>query len=494
MFMMMTAGTIYGFPLWSSIFKDPSGYNLSQTQMELMGTFAHGGNYIVLDAGVINAVFGTQWTLVYGCFLCATGYGALWVSTAFFSGKVPYVLLLMFNAMWGHGCGSIDNASMTELLSAFPNHKGSVVGCIKCYYGLAGATVTVIYNAVFQPNLQDFLIFLACYAAISGVFLIPIVGRTKGLIDESNDRIVWKFRVLAVMEIVFTIYILVVNSLKPEINRAGQAGSPLWLALLCVLLVGSASLFILPKRGSACEEQALVSEQPERRPVSSLRNIGVGEMMLTADFWVLIVVLVIGQGMGLAFLNNSKQIHMAYTESDEEATTYIAMISCFNGLGRLFYGNLSEMMLPKVSRMWFLVLSCALLSLAYWLLILAGSAVLWPCGILTGLAYGGLWGVQPVILTELFGPKQYGVKYACSAMAAFAGSLIFATGLAGSLYDRASEKYGFDNKCLKPGCYDTFAAIAGSCGIVATFIAVGLSFLTARHYQHIRDQLNAGTE
>merc|ERR1719238_713398 len=124
--MMLTAGTIYGFSSWNPVFKDPDGlYDLKQSHIELMGTMGHAGNYIVLDAGVITNFFGTPVTFAFGCACACVGYTALWASSALANGKVPFPILCVFCFIYGHGCGSIDNAAMTELISLFPNNKGN---------------------------------------------------------------------------------------------------------------------------------------------------------------------------------------------------------------------------------------------------------------------------------------------------------------------------------------------------------------------------------
>merc|ERR1719433_203170 len=195
------------------------------------------------------------------------------------------------------------------------------------------------------------------------------------------------------------LYILVVNTEKNEISKG------VWLVILASVALGSGSLFLLPLRCTRQAEQPAIaaggSEHAMPGPIV-IRDLGAAQMLATIDFWVLLVVLTIGQGMGLSLMANDAQMLNAYSGHKRDATAYVAMISCFNGLGRLAYGNISEAMLPRVSRMWFLVLSCLLLSASYWLIFLLGRGALWPAGAIIGAAYGGLWGVQPVIVAEIF--------------------------------------------------------------------------------------------
>ena len=95
--------------------------------MELLGTMAHLGNYVTLDAGLMNDRCGIDITLGYGCLLCFVGYTGLWASVKFSDGGVPVPVLALFCLCYGHRCGTLSNSGMTATVRYFPNHKGSAV-------------------------------------------------------------------------------------------------------------------------------------------------------------------------------------------------------------------------------------------------------------------------------------------------------------------------------------------------------------------------------
>lgn len=45
--------------------------------------------------------------------------------------------------------------------------------------------------------------------------------------------------------------------------------------------------------------------------------------------------------------------------------------------------------------------------------IIADYALLFPTAAIVGFAYGGLWGVVPVLILELFGPSNFGTLVSC---------------------------------------------------------------------------------
>ena len=45
--------------------------------------------------------------------------------------------------------------------------------------------------------------------------------------------------------------------------------------------------------------------------------------------------------------------------------------------------------------------------------IFADYDLLFPTAAIVGFAYGGLWGVVPVLILELFGPSNFGTLVSC---------------------------------------------------------------------------------
>merc|ERR1712166_1575016 len=111
-----------------------------------------------------------------------------------------------------------------------------------------------------------------------------------------------------------------------------------WLCILASLMLGVASLFLFACDGRPCmrrqnardkqhypvlpesrstevsaalipqDEGALIGEARREPPV----DVSAVEMLSRADFWILMPILVIGQGSGLLWLNNSGQILDAF--------------------------------------------------------------------------------------------------------------------------------------------------------------------------------------
>lgn len=84
--------------------------------------------------------------------------------------------------------------------------------------------------------------------------------------------------------------------------------------------------------------------------------------------------------------------------------------------------------------MWLLL--CVLIMLvAQVVLCFAGTSVMLGLIPMMGLAYGGVFGLAPSLVSERFGQRHFGVNYGLAATAPALGSLVFSTLVAGKLAD-----------------------------------------------------------
>merc|ERR1719223_1660076 len=89
-----------------------------------------------------------------------------------------------------------------------------------------------------------------------------------------------------------------------------------------------------------------------------------------------------------------------------------------------------------------------------------GSSLLWVAAACIGFGYGGLWGVQPTIIGELFGMNDFSFKYSCSMASAAIGTVLFNEGIAGPIFDKNSEGRPEFPKCFSSVCFNTTFLVA----------------------------------
>ncbi|CAE8638865.1 unnamed protein product [Polarella glacialis] len=483
--MMLTAGTIYGFGEWSRALKRQDGYNLDQFQVETLALASHLGNYMVLDSGYIVSHFGTSTGFALGSSYASIGYFGMWMALALFPGQLPFWLLFVFCVLYGHGCGTIDTAAMSELMADFPQYKGYTVGCTKAYYGLATATVATIYRAAFPSKEENFLLFLAIYSALAGLILVPTVHATKGLVDQPKDKVTFKFNATAVTILLFAVMFFVVQLNAKAIDQSG------WWIVLAVVVLGALSPFLLSYGALGDADADNTEVHKVQDTVHSPADMSFFQTVTSMNFYLLFVSLVACQGGGLLMIGNALQILDSFSGEDLDQTSFVSTMSIFNSLGRLLIGLGSEKYAAHLNRPWFLVISASILCVSYTLLVTAGSAVLWPAAAGVSFGYGSLWGVQAPLAQELFGPSDFAMKYTSICLAALAGSFIFSTMLAGKMFDEESERLGTVNglgqpTCLQTSCFNTSFLVTAACTGLAVALSVWLSMRTARIYAKVQ--------
>jgi hypothetical protein len=154
-----------------------------------------------------------------------------------------------------------------------------------------------------------------------------------------------------------------------------------------------------------------------------------------------------GMGCGLMLLNNVAQVAESLAPEATTANTalFVMIMSTTNCIGRMVWGLGSDVTLAYVDRTAWLVAAIALTaggmglgSIGDGTMYNSGTlyTLLFPTAALVGFAYGALWGVVPVLIMEMFGPRHFGTLYTTLAIAPALSSFVIATWLVGDVYDR----------------------------------------------------------
>merc|ERR1712151_1403711 len=133
----------------------------------------------------------------------------------------------------------------------------------------------------------------------------------------------------------------------------------------------------------------------------------------------------------------------------------------------------------RVPRVWFLSFSLTIIMFGLLLLRLGGFSTVWFAAILVGFGYGGLWGVQPPMIGDLFGSTDYSFKYSCGMLSAALGSVLFNEVLAGPIFQRNSEERLEFPKCYSSVCFNSTFDIAAAACVPAIIVAVLLALRLA---------------
>jgi hypothetical protein len=483
MTLVSVSGSIWSYGLFSDVFHEEEvGFMYTQRRVEMLATIKDIGNYFVLDSGFIVARYGTEAGLTLGIGMVALGYFGVWLCVAVVQTEVPFALLVMCFLCYGHGCGMLDNSAVTELVTAFPDHAGSVIGCYKSTYGLSTALLTIVSALLFHSEPESYILALSIWAVVIGAVAIPIVHRTRGVVVEETGLVTAKFFYVAcgifVVAVSVCAYCVRVDSTNTPLKDAYKP-SLIGIFLFIVAAFGALWLVVLPDRTALVQQEETVRVQrPRHVPV----ELSVAGMLQSLDFYLFWLMSVAAVGSGVMVVNNAGQMLPAFTGAGatDHVPAFVAVLSCFNCIGRLASGNVSECLKDRIPRLHFYVGSVALNVGALFLLAFTGTHTIWIAAPSVIFFWGCVWGLLPTLVFELFGPTDFSVKYAIVALSGGAGGIGFSTFLAGTLFDREAARRNEFPHCYSPSCFDTSCVIAALANVAAALIGVVMCLRQAR--------------
>jgi hypothetical protein len=477
MTLVTVSGSIWSYGLFSGVFHEEAfGFMYTQRRVEMLATIKDIGNYFVLDSGFIVARYGTEAGLTLGISMVALGYFGVWVCVSMVQTEIPSALLAICFLTYGHGCGMLDNSAVTELVAAFPDHAGAAVGCYKSMYGLSTAMLTIVSALLFHSEPDTYILFLSIWAVVVGAAVIPIVHRTKGVVSEDSGRVSAKFFSVAcgifVTAVSVCVYCVRVDATNKTLKDAYKP-SLIGIFMFVVAAFAALWLVVLPDKTPLSQTEEMLRVQ---RPRQVPPEMSVAEMLATLDFWLFWLMSVVAVGTGVMVVNNAGQMLPAFTGegAEDHVPAFVAVISCFNCIGRLVAGNVSECLKDRIPRFHFYVGSALLNVIALSVLAFTGTSTIWFAAPAVIFFWGCVWGLLPTLVFELFGPTDFSVKYAIVALSGGAGGITFSTFLAGTLFDREAARRDEFPYCYSPSCFDTACIVAAFANVAAVLLGIVL--------------------
>lgn len=151
-------------------------------------------------------------------------------------------------------------------------------------------------------------------------------------------------------------------------------------------------------------------------------DYGPGEMLRTLRFWIAWVMYFLGAAAGLMIISQAAPMaeEMAGL-TKEAAAAAVGVLAIFNGLGRLFWGAMSDRIGRNASLMLMFTVNAADLFLVLPNATTYMSYVFGICA--AALSFGGYLALMPAITADYFGTKNMGINYGWMFTAYGAASL-----------------------------------------------------------------------
>lgn len=202
-------------------------------------------------------------------------------------------------------------------------------------------------------------------------------------------------------------------------------------AIFGVCVIGTAQIYRVPPAGWRPPGWSAPAASTTRK-----EEFHPGDTLRAWQFWVLWLVYFLGASIGLTAIGEAAPFltEAATAGAFLSAGAALGVMSVFNGVGRLFWGALSD----RLGRKGAAVLMFALYIVAC-LLVLRGAAG-FTAGLvglsLIGFAYGGFLALMPSFTADYFGSKSLGANYGL-LFTAWGLSGFFVPGLFAPVLDRA---------------------------------------------------------
>ncbi|HYG69867.1 MAG TPA: OFA family MFS transporter [Anaeromyxobacteraceae bacterium] len=157
-------------------------------------------------------------------------------------------------------------------------------------------------------------------------------------------------------------------------------------------------------------------------PTAAARDYAPREAMRTPQFWALWAMLFLNVTAGILFISNAVPIMRELTRASPAAAAGVyGVIAVFNGLGRFFWGAVSDRIGRNAAYLLIYGIQVVIFFVVGGLSSLAAVATLFAVVL---ACYGGGFGTMPSFVADYFGTKHYGTNYGWILLAWGVGGVV----------------------------------------------------------------------
>ncbi|GLE00345.1 hypothetical protein PINS_up009102 [Pythium insidiosum] len=422
---MIVVGSNHAISSWNAQMKQELAY--TQPQISLVCSMASFGAYFSVPPGFIFDHIGAHRSVLLGGAILFTVYFALalGVSTA---PSVMYPLLV--------GCAFfvIGQASTFGVFAALgpnegllgDNHRGKVMALQLAAFSVGGALFALVYHSWFDGQVALFFYFVATmYAA---VFLLG-----------------W-----------FAIYRPSVRDEHAIIERPVMLGDA-----SCGFNDGGDAVVVL-------------------HATSMSVDITGWQLLRDDRFWYLFTTVFILVGSSLFIMANVAFIVESFGGPMHQVPSMVALFSIGNCAGRLVAGALSDHVIARCPRIYFISFASLFVAFNHALLLsLPPSLLAFPIT-LSGIADGIMFAVFPVLTRETFGLRHFGKNFGLISVANALGFPLFFSPIGSYVYKASSITIDGMEKCIGDHCFRPVFLLVIALSCVA--LLASLRFASRQHY------------
>eukprot|EP00658_Telonema_sp_P-2_P018281 TRINITY_DN17171_c0_g1_i1.p1 TRINITY_DN17171_c0_g1~~TRINITY_DN17171_c0_g1_i1.p1 ORF type:complete len:592 (+),score=119.13 TRINITY_DN17171_c0_g1_i1:79-1854(+) len=447
----------------------------SNTQVNTVGTLLNAGSWAGIVGGMVMDRFGCRVTCLGAAVVCVAGFVPLTLIMAETNPRPSMALTGVLAFVAGQGLAWAYSATLkTGIVNFSPEIRGKVVGCLVCFFGLSGGIFSQIYSSVFASEIKPFFFFMSVLCpglCVVGGLLLPNGEPSESEQHGRHDRLTLLYGLG-----VLTIVAVVVLSFVEQFTSASK--SALGWVLIATLLLYPLTLIGVPlTKGSNAEEQERAAERDEEG--------GAWGMLTSKSFVLIFAIFMLLIGPGISLLNNLSPLVISrddlvvgwyYVKKHApeghkmpnygEVNSLVTLFAAFNTLARMGIGLCADRFKRSISTVSWLIPIAAMMLIGQGTLAFADLPVLYFGVSVAGMAYGGVFCILPILVSEVFGMAAFSTVWSTLNLAPTAGSFLFSAWMASAFQEHymsskfvciADDGHKFHKPCPPDGCVPSVA-------------------------------------
>ncbi|WFD00298.1 hypothetical protein MYAM1_003046 [Malassezia yamatoensis] len=479
----LSAGSTYAFSTFAPQIQD--ALHLSSTQLNILGLAGNLGMYL---SGPIWGHWidqmGPRGAVSSGAVLVFVGYGMLSRAYKYEWHDMPVSVLALFMLMTGLGNSAGNNSAINVQAKSWGgSSRGTAMASVLSAFGLSALVYSTISHVFFADNVTgylDMLAFGSLFSFLAGLSMLKILPPTQSESEQDTaDR----------------------GRRRPSVDRDPDSPARPLLGSKSKRRHRSSSevssrVYAWLRDSAELQANTEDLDDPLDEPSVHNHNVTGFQLLREPDFFLLFAIVGLVSGAGLLLINNVGTITRALWEyqsrkSGEESwleawvfagvqqshksikaeklamirmqSLQVSCISLGNASGRILIGLISDFLVDrfqKPSYRAFFLVPVTLMA------VLSQSLAAWPNTITdvyrllwvsstTGLMYGMLFGIGPVLVFEWFGINSFSLNWGFMSLSPVLGGNVYNL-LFGTVYDSNVRNGSHVHRCLKgEDCYRT---------------------------------------
>ncbi|KAJ7527806.1 hypothetical protein O6H91_16G071800 [Diphasiastrum complanatum] len=456
-FVMICAGGVYSFGIYSQALKLALGYN--QETLNTLSFFKDLGTDVGILGGTLYDSTGPPLVFGTGAALNVTGYLMIWMAVTERIARPEVWHMCLYFLMASSWTAFINTACIVTCIKNFPLSRGIVMGLLK------GSLVILTENfSKVSKSINQVL-----SAVMFFILLLPlwVVLREEAKSMESIETAApdISLQIAASQHAEARDLEANCNKYKPELNDREHSHVTDFKEEAQTSECGVSNNKQEKLHPSTSQQDSLFSNDNENEKTASktsgqrshsylqkgvkyiteaqrATDLTPAQALFNINLWTLFIASTCGIGCMLTVIDNLGQIGTSLGYSPSNITTCVSLLSISNFLGRVASGFVSESLLQRrgVPRPVLFVFVLIVACVGHLILVFNLPAAPYAGSVIIGLCFGASFTLIFTIVSEICGLRFFATIFNCLQLCSPLGLYLISVRTAGVLYDREAKQ------------------------------------------------------